>query len=45
MMAPLPPVRLSKTKFTFSHAGWTAGMECKSYNQEDWAILKQAAER
>jgi hypothetical protein len=28
----LPPnlANLTKTEFTFSHAGWTAGMECRS---------------
>src|SRR5262245_35920357 len=26
-------VNLSKTEFTFSHVGWTAGMECRSYSQ------------
>jgi hypothetical protein len=35
-----PPnlVNLPQTKFTFSHAGWTAGMECRSYSQDTGPI-------
>jgi hypothetical protein len=31
-------VNLPQTKFTFSHAGWTAGMECRSYSQDTGQI-------
>jgi hypothetical protein len=26
--------KLPQTEFTFSHVGWTAGMECRSYSQD-----------
>src|SRR4029453_11791715 len=35
-----PPklVNLPKPGFTFSHGGWTVGLECRSYNQDTGQI-------
>ena len=31
-------VNLLKPGFTFSHGGWTVGLECRSYNQDTGQI-------
>jgi len=33
-----------KTELTFSRAGWTAGMECRSWSQDNWTVPKQTAD-
>jgi hypothetical protein len=37
--------KLPQTEFTFSHVGWTAGMECRSYSQDTGPTRSKRAER